>query len=100
MRTIKAISGSNQPDLTYYLIVNTIGESMLLETLKMAAYYVKHSARTIFKSRQERSYLKEGSGCYAFIQGSGLDMAINRFALEYDTEFLRGHFNYCLRHSV
>ena len=78
-------------DLIKFMIMNTIGESVLIETLRSAAYFVTRS------SNGQR--FNESSACYLFVQGTGLDVLIQRFHLDYDPEKIRDTFNYCVRHA-
>jgi len=81
------------------LLTNTMGESILVETLKAAAYFISRSANSLKpKHHVTRAQLQEGRYCYYFIQGTGLDILIEEFELEYDPETLRNSFNYFLRH--
>ena len=97
--TTGVASDSSQSTLKvdYFILINSMGEGMLIETMKMAAYYLKHSSRTLFKDRHQKAFYREGSSCYAFMQGSALEIAINRLGLDYDAEKLRDGFNYCSR---
>lgn len=75
-----------------------MGEAVLIETLKMAAYYVNHSNITI-KSRPWRINFSEAKSCYLFVQGTGLNVLLSRFGLNYDAEKIQDNFNYCVRRS-
>ena len=82
------------------MLANTIGEAMLVETLRMAAYFLNHSTKTIFRNRHSRIELKEAEQCYYFFQSSGLEIALNRFQLNYNADALRSTFNYYVRRSL
>ena len=100
MLNTKEISGSNgngQHNLAYMVLANTIGEAMLIETLKMAVFFLHNSSNF---SNYTKTMYREAKGCYMFIQGSGLDMALARFGLDYDAQLLRNEFNYCMRRSA
>lgn len=88
-------------DLVRILMTNTLGESILIETLRSAAYFVTRSANG-FQPRHHitRSFLNESRHCYYFIQGTGLDILISNYGLEYDPDTIRDSFNYYLRHSA
>lgn len=82
------------------IMTNTIGESILVETLKSAAYFVSKSGNVqSIKHPVLMGKYHESRSCYYFVQGTGLDVLIQRFHLAYDAENLRSTFNYCLRHS-
>ena len=86
---------------SFYALASTMGNSVLVETIKMAAYYVGHSNGTHFRSRVwNQQTMKEAKGCYIFIQGTGLQGLIDRFGLAYDAENIVSNFNYCVRHSA
>lgn len=83
------------------LMTNTLGESILIETLRSAAYFATRSHNGFkTKSYYYKNYYKESQECYHFIQGTGLDMLIHRFHLDYDPNQIRGCFNYCIRHTT
>jgi len=77
---------------------NTLGHSVLIETMKYAAYYVHHS-NGLSKSRVFVMNMKEAKSCYFFVQGTSLNKLISRFGMEYDAEKIRETFNYCVRHT-
>ena len=83
----------------HFAIVNSLGRTVLIETLKMAAYYVSHSDMTT-ESRTWKMHLREAKSCYMFIQGTGLGMLIHRFNLSYEPDSIRETFNYCVRKSA
>lgn len=70
------------------LTLNTIGLSVLTETLHQAARFI------YLKSTASQS---ETAHCYAFIQGSGLEIFIAQYGLGYDANVLRQSFNYYLQ---
>lgn len=80
----------------YIALANTIGHSVLIHTLEMAAHYLTHSAN---QQRKTRFYI-ESEGCYAFIQGTGLDTLMQSYGLNYDSDNIRNGFFYCLKRSV
>lgn len=81
----------------HFAVVNSMGQAVLVETLKAAAYYVTHSNGT--KSHAGIQF-KEAMSCYAFVQGTGLHIIINQFGLDYDAEKIQETFNYCVRKSA
>ena len=83
----------------YIATINSLGHSVLLETIRSAVFYLNNSNQ-ICKSRFFKLELKEGKSCYAFIQGSGLDAMLNEWNLEYDPFQIRVNFNYLIRHSL
>lgn len=84
----------------YVALVNTLGETVLVETLRMAAYYVYHSSGISYYKHGVMIQLNEARKCYAFVQGTGLQTIINHFGLLYDSERLKETFNYCLKKSA
>ena len=80
-------------------IANTLGESILVEVLKSAVYFITNSSHSNFKHHMTRKNFMESKYCYFFIQGSGLDQLIETYALEYDPEIIRDKFNFYVRHS-
>ena len=84
----------------HYAIVNTLGHAVLVETLRSAAYYVVHSNGSGSKNWHKTTKIKEAAACYAFVQGSSLQILINRFGFDYNADFIRTTFNYCVRHSA
>lgn len=90
----------SEEELVHILMTNTLGESVLVATLKSASFFyassVNHSNP---KHERSKRFLQEARYCYYFVQSTGLDMLIQRFHLGYDPEQIRGIFNYCVRHS-
>lgn len=84
----------------HFTMINSLGQAVLIETIKMAAFYVNHSGSYTLHSRSFNMNLKEGRECYVFVQGTGLQTLINRFGLDLDSERLQETFNYCVRKSA
>ena len=82
----------------HFAVVNSLGRTVLIETIKAAAFYVTHSDGVHTKSKVMS--LKESSFCYAFVQGTGLQLLIDRFGLAYDADKIQDTFNYCVRRSA
>lgn len=80
----------------HFAVVTSLGQAVLVETLKAAAYYVTHSNQT--RSKAGIQY-REAISCYMFVQGTGLQVLINKFGLDYDAENIQSTFNYCVRKS-
>lgn len=87
---------SAQPE--FWAIINTLGHAALVETLKAAAFYVGHSSQ-VYHSRSFSLEIREAKSCYFYVQGTGLNMLISRYGLEYDPDAIRNSFNYCVRKS-
>ena len=81
------------------MLASTIGHAVLIETLKMAAFYINHSSQTSFNSRRLQGEYREAKSCYLYVQGTGLHIIINRFGLAYDADQIQNVFNYCIRHT-
>lgn len=73
--------------LVHLMMMNTIGMSILAETMIQASrfIYLKHPSKNGVTAQ-----------CYAFIQGTGLDILLGSYGLDYDPEYLRSGFNYYL----
>lgn len=80
--------------LNYIAQINHIGHAVLEETLRSAALYLVHSNQPISKVRE----IKEYKDCYLYIQGTGLEIIINEYYLNYNAETIRKGFNYYVRH--
>ena len=90
-------------EITYIAQVNTLGHAIVIETLKMAAYYLNHSnglSSYLHYPKNFRSEMNEAKSCYLFVQGSGLEVTLNRFDLSYNADRIRTLFNYLVRHSI
>ena len=77
-------------ELISLVMMHTLGLSILSQVFKTAAW------GTFSVSQSKR---KECHDCYAWIQGSGLDIHLQRFGLYYDAEQLRESFNYMIKHK-
>ena len=88
-------------NLLKMFILNTLGEAVLVETLRSAAYFFQHSSKGIYRSShyRDQNLLMEGRQCYIFIQGTGLDILIEGYNLDYNANYLRDRFNYILTHA-
>lgn len=87
-------------DMIMLLLATTMGESILVETLRSAAYFVTRSANNFQpKHHVTRELLREARNCYFFIQGTGLDELIATYSLDYDPEIIRQGFNFYVRQS-
>ena len=87
-------------DFVQIFMMTTLGESILVETLRSAAYYITRS-NGLFKPShyRDKSFLKEAGNCYFFIQSTGLDVLIKYYHLDYNADDVRSTFNYCVRHA-
>lgn len=87
-------------DFIQMFMTNTIGESILVETLKSAAYFITRSNGSFHpKHHVTKAYLQEAGYCYFFVQSTGLDLLIERYRLDYDPSEVRNVFNYYVRHT-
>ena len=84
----------------YIAVVNTMRHAVLIETRKMAAYYINHSNVILDCPRRIKNYINEAKSCYLFVQGTGLQVTMNRFYMNYDSEKIKHLFNYMVRHSA
>lgn len=71
------------------LLANTVGLSILAETFRSAAYFASRSDVMVgdYESKE----------CFMFVQGTGLDLLLQYYHLNYDPHVLRGQFNYYLK---
>ena len=83
------LSGNNQ-EVTRLLVANTIGLSILSETLLTASRIVFESTGKVKKS--------ESTLCYLWVQGTGLDNLLLDYRLDYNPDDIRTGFNYYMRH--
>lgn len=79
-------SKTNTASMAMVMLANTIGMTVLTDTLKDAAYVFFHTG-TISHEKQEDS-----RDSLAFIQGTGLDMMIIAYRINLDAENLRKSF--------
>lgn len=86
-------------ELVRVLLMNTIGQSILIETLKSAHYFITHSNGFDPKHHVTKRNFLDSKQCYFFMQGTGLDTLIQSYELDYNPETLRDGFNYYARHS-
>lgn len=87
-------------DILKIFMANTMGESILIETLRSAAYFASRSSNGYApRYYRERNLMIEAHQCYLFVQGTGLDILIHSYNLDYDPVSLRNSFNQHLRHA-
>lgn len=101
----------NSEDIVRILMTNTLGESILVETLRSAAFFITRSGNQVTFSSSGTGYYEkygkryyhrvflEAKECYFFVQSTGLDLLIQRFNLDYDPDELRKGFEYYVRHT-
>lgn len=83
------------------LMTNTLGESILIETLKAATYFYARSSHGYQpRGHVEKNLLQEANHCYLFVQGTGLDCLIERYHLDYSPEELRNGFNFYVKQAT
>lgn len=77
--------------LVRLMVMNTIGMSILFEAF--------HNASFIYKIPRGNQYMtrKEVLDSYAFVQGTGLDILLQSYHLDYDPDQLRNGFNYYMK---
>ena len=83
----------SRTDYGFIALANTIGHTILLRTLELAAHYLTHSANNQYKTQ----FYYDTKRCYAFVQGTGLDVILNQYGMSYDSDKLRKGFFYCLK---
>ena len=90
----------SQQVIQYILMANTMGHSIIIEVFNSAVSYYTHSSGLYNgHGRTSRRIFLEGSACYAFIQGTGLDLLLDRYFMDYNPSRLREGFNWCLKKS-
>ncbi len=86
----------NSAELANYMVMNTIGMSILVETLRYAATYLSHYSSNGFNGgyRDKRSYVskKESEECFAFVRGTGLETLLVEYDLGYNADRIRSTF--------
>ena len=82
---------STSCDLQTLMIMNTIGLSILIDTLKDARYYYKRSNN--ISARR----IEEFQSSAAYIQGTGINLIIESYHMNYDPEAIKNGFFYCMR---
>lgn len=86
-------------DMVMILLTNTLGQSILIETLKSAFFFITCS-NNVPKHFRDRPLFEESKACYFFIQGTGFDELISSYYLDYDPDSIRDGFNYYVRHQA
>lgn len=87
----------DQADLQNLIFINTLGMYTLVETFRSAQYMFTTSnkyGRPIKANGQLKQQAKE---CYAFIQGTGLELFLQRHFIDMDADKLRAGFHGALR---
>lgn len=67
--------------------LNTIGEAVLVEALKEAAYYWHHTNGKCNKKR-----MIEARESFMFVSGTGLEVIVDYYHLGYHAETMKDHF--------
>jgi len=86
------------------LQVNTLGVSILAESLRSAAFFIKNTNHLVDSNHYSRtwvyeykSHMKDGRESLAFINGTGLEIMLDSFYLDFDAEKIRKGFFYIMR---
>src|SRR3990167_5021090 len=87
-------------DIIHLIFINTMGESILVETLRSAAYFVMRSGNFCSHRPETVKFFKKSRHCYFFMQSTALDVLIRTYDLCYDPEELRQDFHYLVTHSM
>lgn len=77
------------PFIAHAMLVNTIGLSIIVESLSEAYYFLKHNSSTTAKIRNKAEECRDA---FLFIQGTGLDMVIHQYGCGYDPHEIRTTF--------
>lgn len=75
--------------LAHIMLVNTLGLSVIVESFREAKYYLLHASST---TKWVRDKAKEMKPAFLFIQGTGLEMTLQRYGCDYDADQLRTSF--------
>ena len=86
-----------QVDHNNLLFVATAALTMIYFSLLEASYMFTGTCR---RTNHEFRSSVRAREAYAFIQGTGLDIAIKKFNLDYDAETLRDEFNKIFKKSA
>lgn len=86
----------NKAQSSMLITLNTIGEAVLVEAFKEAAYYLNHTNGNGL-SRTNLEQMSNGEASYAFLKGTGLEMAIEYYHLDYRAYDLRRSFMEMMR---
>ena len=73
--------------LSRLMFMNTIGMSVLVDVIKASAYYMNGSNGY----RLKRYSQSVGSSSLAFIQGTGLEIMLDTYHIEYSADKLRSN---------
>jgi len=77
-------------DINQFLLMNTLGLSILVEVLNNA----RSHAQRIHKKFIKNENYSEKRACFVFVQGTGLNILIDRYGLGYDADEIRTNFFY------
>ena len=77
---------SSSCDLSVLMMMNTIGLSVLVDTLKDARYYYKHSNNISTRK------IDEFRSSAVYIQGTGINIIIESYHMNYDPDAIRNGF--------
>lgn len=84
----------NSAQLQRLLFINTIGVSIISEALIQAAYLFGSKRQALWRHNKPGLVKQEQyQEAYLFIQGTGLDIVIENYGLDYNAESLREGFN-------
>lgn len=87
---MESLSTTNSKSTVNLLIMNTIGESILVQAFHEAFIYINNSGKRVTKDLRES---------YFFINGTGLELAIQEYNLDYNADTLRNYFYWKVRHG-
>lgn len=79
-------------EIQQLMFINTLGLYTLVETLR-TAQYVFHATNNRGHAISPKSGMRQrAEECFAFIQGTGLEMMLRRHHIDLDAEVLRDGF--------
>ncbi len=76
---------------SYVLMLNTIGMSVIIDALKSASYLFADTGK------YTEATMDESKKSMAFIQGTGLDIALNYYYIQLDPDQLRSDFKTAMK---
>lgn len=82
----------NQNDLQQLIFINTLGLYTLVETFRAAQYVFLTSNQAGHAISPTGATKKRAQECYAFIQGTGLELFLQRHFIDLDADVLRDGF--------
>lgn len=74
----------------------TAALTMIAHSFIEASYYIQNTMNHNSKIYNRKAL----ADAYAFVQGTGLEISLQRFSLDYDADILRRNFNYLFHETI